>query len=78
MIILFLATSTIVYAGTMNVSTKYGYYKWNGEIISKYELNPGNYPLSDGISYIEVQNESSLNSITVNNDAWQQYINSVK
>ena len=53
----------------MIVTTGYGYYKLNGNIIMKYELPIGEHPDPVGMEVVEVASKGALNAIEINQEA---------
>lgn len=77
-LLLLMFISTIAWGmQSMNTVTGYGYFTWNGQIISKYHMNPGTYNYSDNLTYTDIS-QSQFNSVVVNTDAWDSYVNSVR
>ena len=64
--IIFLLTAIPVFAGTMEVTTGYGYYvDLDGHVISKFELPIGTHPVEAGVIYGEVDTKEELDAIEI-------------
>lgn len=61
----------------MTVTTGHGYYTWNGQNISGYDYPPGDYSVCSGLGHIEVPENQSLNTQSVNSAAYMQFFNQV-
>lgn len=57
----------------MRVATGFGYLTFDGKIIAKYELRPGDHPdLPQGFKYTEVKDKVALDKVSVDQTSEQR------
>lgn len=61
----------------ITVTTGYGYYSYNGQIVADYNYAPGTYSICNGLTQTEVANVSQLNDQLVNSTAYSTFMNTV-
>lgn len=50
---------------TATVTTGYGYVLKDSKIIAKFELSPGEHPINDDCSIVNVANKAALDAVIV-------------
>lgn len=71
LLILCVSMASFAFANTMVVNTGQGYFTYNGQPTSYYNLNPGNYSISNLLNYVET---SSTPSVQINSQAFNSYV----
>lgn len=76
LLVLAVCLTTHVFAmQQITVNTGYGYFSYNGQIVSDYVYAPGNYVVCNGLVQNEVSNKSMLNAQQVNGMAYEKFLN---
>ena len=58
----------------ISVTTGFGYYSYNGQIVSDYDMPIGNYSICNGLIQTEVSSENMLNPQQVNGAAYMSFL----
>lgn len=61
----------VAMAQTMTVTTGHGYFTYNGQPTSYYDIMPGTYPLDNELNYVETNGASN---VQLNYTAEDQYL----